>query len=67
VVDRVQSFQPVCGDTKGSLFGGATFIGSGLVGDGYFMTAGHFHIKMRALAKALVAKTGLPIKRNSNV
>ena len=42
VVYRVQSFQPVCGDTKGSLFGGATFLESGLVGDEYFMTVGHF-------------------------
>ena len=45
VVYRVQSFQPVGGDTEGGLFWGATFLESGVVGDEYFMTAGHFHSK----------------------
>ena len=45
VVYRVQSFQPVSGDTEGSLSWGATFLEPGLVGDEYFMTAGHFHTK----------------------
>jgi glucose-6-phosphate isomerase len=45
VVYRVQSFQPVCGDTEGGLFWGATFLEPGLVGDEYFMTVGHFHTK----------------------
>jgi len=45
VVYRVQAFQPVSADTEGGLFWGATFLESGLVGDEYFMTAGHFHIK----------------------
>jgi len=45
VVYRVQSFQPVDVDTEGGLFWGATVLEPGLVGDEYFMTAGHFHVK----------------------
>jgi glucose-6-phosphate isomerase len=43
VVYRVQSYQPVSIDTEGGLFWGATLVEPGLVGDEYFMTAGHFH------------------------
>ena len=45
VVYRVQLFQPVPPDTEGSLFWGTTFVEAGLVGDEYFMTAGHFHTR----------------------
>jgi glucose-6-phosphate isomerase, archaeal len=45
VVYRVQAFQPVEGDTEGGLFWGSTIVEPGLVGDEYFMTAGHFHSK----------------------
>jgi glucose-6-phosphate isomerase, archaeal len=45
LVYRVQLFQPVPPDTEGSLFWGTTFLEPGLVGDEYFMTAGHFHSK----------------------
>jgi len=45
VVYRVQSFQPGGDDTGGGLCWCATFLESGLVGDEYFMTAGHFHTK----------------------
>jgi glucose-6-phosphate isomerase len=43
VVYRVQAFQPASANVEGGLFWGATFLESGLVGDEYFMTVGHFH------------------------
>jgi glucose-6-phosphate isomerase, archaeal len=72
VVYRVQAFQPVSADTEGGLFWGATFLESGMVGDEYFMTAGHFHTKRnRAEYYSTVAGRGALIlmdeARNSRV
>ncbi len=43
VVYRVQAFLPGPEGEEGGLFFGNTFIESGMVGDEYFMTKGHFH------------------------
>jgi len=72
VVYRVQLLQPVPPDTEGSLFWGATFVEAGLVGDEYFITAGHFHTKRnRAEYYSTVRGTGALIlmdeARNSRV
>ena len=42
-VYRVQANLPVDEGTTGGLFMGTTWIKSGMVGDEYFMTHGHFH------------------------
>ena len=45
VVYRVQWTEPVPLGTEGGLFWGSTIIAPGRVGDEYFMTHGHFHLK----------------------
>ncbi len=45
VVYRVQAWCPVPEGTEGGLFWGVTVIEAGLVGQEYFMTHGHFHLK----------------------
>jgi glucose-6-phosphate isomerase, archaeal len=57
-VYRVQAFQPVPEGTEGGLFFGTTFIYSGLVGDEYFMTKGHFHLN-RTRSEYYVTVTGV--------
>lgn len=44
-VYRTQSFRPVPDGTAGGLCWGTTFLNPGLVGDEYFMTAGHYHAR----------------------
>jgi hypothetical protein len=45
VIYRVQAWCPVPEGTEGGLFWGVTVIEAGLVGQEYFMTHGHFHLK----------------------
>jgi glucose-6-phosphate isomerase len=45
IIYRVQWTEPVPHGTEGGLFWGSTFIEPGRVGDEYFMTHGHFHLK----------------------
>jgi glucose-6-phosphate isomerase len=45
VLYRVQWTEPVAQGTEGGLFWGSTIIEPGRVGDEYFMTHGHFHLK----------------------
>jgi len=45
VVYRVQAWCPVPEGAEGGLFWGVTVIEAGLVGQEYFMTHGHFHLK----------------------
>jgi glucose-6-phosphate isomerase len=45
VVYRVQWWEPVPEGTEGGLFWGRTVIEPGKVGDEYFMTHGHFHLR----------------------
>ena len=45
IVYRVHWYAPVPEGTEGGLFWGTTVIEPGRVGDEYFMTHGHFHVK----------------------
>ena len=45
IIYRVQWIAPVPDGTEGGLFWGTTVIEPGRVGDEYFMTHGHFHMK----------------------
>jgi glucose-6-phosphate isomerase len=45
VVYRVQAWCPVSEGTEGGLFWGGTVVEPGLVGNEFFMTHGHFHLK----------------------
>jgi glucose-6-phosphate isomerase, archaeal len=45
IVYRVHCYAPVPEGTEGGLFWGTTVIEPGRVGDEYFMTHGHFHVK----------------------
>ncbi len=45
VVYRIQWTEPVPRGTEGGLFWGSTTIAPGRVGDEYFMTHGHYHLK----------------------
>ena len=48
VIYRVESFLPVEAGTDGGLFFGTSFLEPGTVGDEYFMTRGHAHIRREA-------------------
>jgi len=45
IIYRVHWYAPVPEGTEGGLFWGTTLIEPGRVGDEYFMTHGHFHVK----------------------
>jgi glucose-6-phosphate isomerase len=45
IIYRVHWYAPVPEGTEGGLFWGTTVIEPGRVGDEYFMTHGHFHVK----------------------
>ncbi|MGB6727419.1 MAG: glucose-6-phosphate isomerase family protein [Terracidiphilus sp.] len=60
VVYEVESWRPVAEGLEGGLFCGNSTVFPGLVGDEYFMTRGHFHVKRdRAEFYATIAGTGL--------
>lgn len=56
----VESWKPVAEGVEGGLFWGSSTIFPGLVGDEYFMTRGHFHVKRdRSEYYATITGTGL--------
>lgn len=60
VVYAVESWKPVAEGVEGGLFWGNSTVFPGLVGDEYFMTRGHFHVKRdRAEYYATITGTGL--------
>ncbi len=58
VVYRVRWCQPVPEGTEGGLFWGTTTIEPGRVGDEYFMTHGHYHVRDRAEIYSTIAGEG---------
>jgi glucose-6-phosphate isomerase len=71
-VYAVEFWRPVAEGVEGGLFWGSSTIFPGLVGDEYFMTRGHFHVKRdRAEYYATITGTGLLLimdeQRSTNV
>ncbi len=65
IVYRVQWISPVEEGNEGGLFWGNTTIESGMVGDEYFMTHGHYHSKSdRSEFYATVSGSGFLIMMN---